>query len=676
MKKQISKLSILFIAAILIPGLILTWFSIQNIASMQDVSEKRLLEEESRLADTISRRFQELINAYSVSFFQQDHSAVSKSYQRIISLDSLDYVDQSFLVNGKGDFLWPDFLDQSGSLNREPVNSEFRRLFSAAESAEFIESDLSGAADFYRNAAASSESDFQRASAVNGLARVLTKRGLIRQAYQQYRILASNYGAIIDETGIPFAHYAIHQFMRLSGDRTPEAAAGDVVNSLEEFFVGKVPLTSQTVALLGDVARWSADLDSANREKVKLNRIVEQIRESLQFVLQHRDAVKELIKKKETPASSSIGSYDTVSGADQERPYLLVLNRKAKLYIPGFAFNLEFLKTVLIQEFQDQVKSLDLEMEIKSIHSLQSSRSSYLSVIRELSPLISSWRIHLRPKNPNALNRFMILQKWIYAIAIAFLVMGMILGVVLVMRDISREKKLARLRSDFVSNVTHELKTPLTSIRMFAETMRMGRIKKKAEQQEYLSVIVNESERLTRLINTVLDFSKIEQGEKQYGMEKINLSLIVERALNAMTYWLKEHGFSIHTNIQKGISILGDGDALEQAVLNLISNSMKYSGNEKDISVQLMRAGDSVHISVTDKGLGIPESKQPYIFNQYYRAHVDHEKKKEGSGLGLTVVKHIVEAHHGHIELKSKVDQGSTFIIVLPLDYSNRGGSH
>jgi two-component system phosphate regulon sensor histidine kinase PhoR len=242
----------------------------------------------------------------------------------------------------------------------------------------------------------------------------------------------------------------------------------------------------------------------------------------------------------------------------------------------------------------------------------------------------------------------------------------MILGIVLVVRDISREKKLAQLRDDFISNVTHELKTPLTSIRMFAETMLMGRIRDGNDEREYLSVIVNESERLTRLINTVLDASKIDLEEKQYHMRTVNLSVIVRKAVNAMSYWLKENGFEIIVEIEQDIMTTGDEDALEQTVNNLLSNAMKYSHHRKEITIRLHRNNGSIRVEVQDRGIGIPESKQSRIFEKYYRAHPEHNADRGGSGLGLAVVKHIVDAHEGTIELKSKVNGGTTVTIVLP----------
>jgi len=197
--------------------------------------------------------------------------------------------------------------------------------------------------------------------------------------------------------------------------------------------------------------------------------------------------------------------------------------------------------------------------------------------------------------------------------------------------------------------------------------MLLGRIKKKKEQQEYLSIIVDESERLTRLINNVLDFSKIEKNKKEYQFEFINLSDVVQSAVNSMRYWLKEQRFKIEVKIESGIKTKADGDAIEQAVLNLLSNAMKYSFKQKEIILDAWTENQSINIQVRDKGMGIAEAQKKRIFDKYYRAHSDHQGDKGGAGLGLTVIKHIVEAHQGKIKVESKVNRGSTFTIVLPI---------
>jgi signal transduction histidine kinase len=138
-----------------------------------------------------------------------------------------------------------------------------------------------------------------------------------------------------------------------------------------------------------------------------------------------------------------------------------------------------------------------MELDIASRQQIAEMGVTSFNMIRELSPLVPSWRISIKPKSLEIINNYISTRRWIYSITLTFLIAGMFFGIILVLRDMPREKRIAQLRSDFVSNVTHELKTPLTSIRMFAETMHLGRIKKKNERQEYLSIIVNETERLT-----------------------------------------------------------------------------------------------------------------------------------------------------------------------------------
>jgi two-component system phosphate regulon sensor histidine kinase PhoR len=287
-------------------------------------------------------------------------------------------------------------------------------------------------------------------------------------------------------------------------------------------------------------------------------------------------------------------------------------------------------------------------------------------LVRDLGPLLPWWSVTVRPQDPEVISRYVARGRWIYGTTLALLLAGMFLGVTLVLRDLSREQRLSRLRSDFVANVTHELKTPLTSIRMFAETLRMGRIKEEAERQECLDVIVSETQRLSRLINNVLDFSKIERGQKQYQMAEVDVSEVVQSTLSTLKYSLEEQGFTVETEIEPQVRAIGDGDALEQAMLNLINNAVKYSCQNKSVWIRLWARDDEVFFRVADKGIGIPESEQSRIFEKFYRVHAGNLPDTGGAGLGLTVVKHIVEAHQGRIEVESKVGEGSSFTIILP----------
>jgi signal transduction histidine kinase len=249
------------------------------------------------------------------------------------------------------------------------------------------------------------------------------------------------------------------------------------------------------------------------------------------------------------------------------------------------------------------------------------------------------------------------------------LILGMtLLAGYLLMRDVNREMQMAEVRSHFVANVSHELKTPLTSIRMFAETLAMGRAGDERTRAEYLDLIVNESERLSRLVDNVLDFSRIEHGKKIYRMQPASPANPVRAAARAMQYALSQQGFTLKTEIDESLPLLMlDVDAMEQAILNLLTNAMKYSGESRVVELVLKRSGDEAVISVTDHGLGIRRDDQARIFEKFYRVRSPNTEPIPGTGLGLTLAAHIVRAHNGRLEISSDAGAGSTFSIHIPI---------
>jgi signal transduction histidine kinase len=232
--------------------------------------------------------------------------------------------------------------------------------------------------------------------------------------------------------------------------------------------------------------------------------------------------------------------------------------------------------------------------------------------------------------------------------------------------------RVAELRSRFVSSVSHELKTPLTAIRMFAETLRL-RATKPETQAEYLDTIVNESERLTRLLNNVLDFTKIERGTKTYRREPHNLAEIVESSVRAIRYPLEQRRFELRVDVNDGIPPVNvDRDAIEQAILNLLTNAMKYSGDSHEIELRLHSQDSEAVIDVADRGVGIEPAERARIFEQFYRVRAPENQNIPGTGLGLTLVNHIAKAHGGRVVVESEPGVGSTFSIHLPLDEGDR----
>jgi signal transduction histidine kinase len=268
-------------------------------------------------------------------------------------------------------------------------------------------------------------------------------------------------------------------------------------------------------------------------------------------------------------------------------------------------------------------------------------------------------------------------ERSFYSLSLFFVVMLTFIGAFFLWRDTRRETRIAELRSQFVSSVSHELKTPLTSIRMFAETLQMSDEAGPGDPKmrgEYLDTIVNETERLTRLLNNVLDFSRIERGQKNYHMETALLPDVIDAALRTMRFPLAEQGFHLKLDVAGDIPAMPvDRDAIEQAVLNLLSNAMKYSGKNRDIELRLCRRNGSALIQVSDHGIGISADQQRRIFEKFYRVPTKENKAISGTGLGLALVAHIAEAHRGSVEVESTPGAGSTFSIRIPVN--GNGGS-
>ena len=252
--------------------------------------------------------------------------------------------------------------------------------------------------------------------------------------------------------------------------------------------------------------------------------------------------------------------------------------------------------------------------------------------------------------------------------ALALVVAVTLFGGYLLWLDLRRELAVAQMRSQFVSSVTHELKTPLTAIRMFAETLRLRGSANQRMHTEYLDTIIHESERLSRLVDNVLDFSKIERGRKAYRFEPVALEEVVASAAQTMQYPLAQSGFRLAVDADAVPAVRADKDALEQAVLNLLTNAMKYSGGAREIALRLHRDNGHAVIQVEDHGVGIAPDDQKRIFEQFYRAPSPENQSVPGAGLGLTLVEHIARAHGGDVAVRSAPGEGSTFSIRIPVE--------
>jgi signal transduction histidine kinase len=251
---------------------------------------------------------------------------------------------------------------------------------------------------------------------------------------------------------------------------------------------------------------------------------------------------------------------------------------------------------------------------------------------------------------------------------IGFIDLLLLAGLGLVWANVRRELRLSRLKSDFVANVSHELKTPLALIRLFAETLELGRVPSEDKKTQYHRIINKESRRLTQLINNILDFSRIEAGRKEYRLVRGDLAAVVRDVVDAYRFQIEQHGFALDLDVAEDLPEMRiDPEAISQALINLLNNAIKYSPDDKSIGVSVRSEAGRVLVSVADRGIGIEKAEQKRIFEKFYRAESSLVHTTKGSGLGLALVQHIAEAHGGRVEVASAPGQGSTFTLSLPV---------
>ncbi|MBE0572538.1 MAG: HAMP domain-containing histidine kinase [Ignavibacteriaceae bacterium] len=251
---------------------------------------------------------------------------------------------------------------------------------------------------------------------------------------------------------------------------------------------------------------------------------------------------------------------------------------------------------------------------------------------------------------------------------IGLLTIVLILGVWIVYRNIKKEVELAQIKSDFVSNVSHELRTPLSLISMFSETLEMDRIKSEEKKKEYYSIISQEANRLSKIVNSILNFSKMEAGKRQYNFVDSYLNDVAENVYHSYKFHLEQKGFTFSIVKDESIPIIKiDEEAISEAIVNLVDNAVKYSDTKKEIIIRTGIENNFSFIEVEDKGIGIPEKDQKKIFDKFFRVSSGNIHNVKGSGIGLSIVKHIVDAHKGKIELSSEVGKGSKFRMLFPM---------
>ncbi|MFC2096774.1 ATP-binding protein [Bacteroidota bacterium] len=652
------RLTLVFIITLLISGSILTYFSINNISNFKELTQKKISEEEKLIVEQLSIVFREKLENITRTINDLPETKLS---------DSLNGIDiSSFVIDKKGIFKLPWYIDGPPEKFEEVKSPGYVQYYSQAEIEEFRERDYVKSRRSYQSSLQRSTSEADSTQSLNALARVSVKLKQYDQAYNYYSKIISDHYSTLNEMGFPYSYFAIIQLLKLDIADKDSRIVQDISLFISMMESGKIPLNQSSKNLLLQLEEWISQTSLLNNEQiVNLWGYINTTKNRLTFISDYSGIIRETLSaEKDSEQLKIIDIYNVFRGISPDKSDL-ILSKIVDDTIIGFVLKLESFWELVNAGFSLPKTEFDYEIDLFKSELQDLSYDKDLTTILEFSSFFPSFLLKVELKNKHIVDEYVAQRSWIYGIALILLLGGMFLGITLILRDIRRERKMALLRADFVSNVTHELKTPLTSITMFAESIFYGRALTESENKNYSNVIIKESGNLKRMINNILTFSIREDGKLSYQFKETDLSMVVNSTLEEMNYWLDLHKFKVDTDIKKGIVGAVDPEAIKQVLANLINNAIKYSPLSKKLYIRLYKLDTRIYIEVEDRGIGIPKDQIPRIFDKFYRVLLKDTEPTSGTGIGLTVARDIIEAHGGTIELSSVLNEGSTFKIIL-----------
>ncbi|MCK4747526.1 MAG: HAMP domain-containing histidine kinase, partial [Bacteroidales bacterium] len=415
------------------------------------------------------------------------------------------------------------------------------------------------------------------AKSINAVGRVNLKMKDFTKAYSSYSRITSEFPSVLDNNGFPYFYYAILNLLEISKSNHTIHVVPEIGSFLEGMIRGIVPMNSSTSDILARISAWkdhSGMIDSA--QNTHWDETISKIERNIRFFNNYSKTIKTSVgEQRKGESQLQLGRFLVLNDPAVE-PGRIVLIYPGKEHFPGFCIDLDslwsdFMATAIAEETE-----FDYSVSLIGKELIGPQGNDQMVHSRLLSSYFPEYEIRIELQDENLIDTFVKKRRWTYGIALFLLLGAMLMGILLILRDLLREKYLNKLKSDFVSNVTHELKTPLTSIHLFAESVLLDRVDSESGKKEYLQIILKETERLKRIINNILDFSKKEKGKIEYKIEKVDVTALIRSALNDLNYWLEELDFTVHTELEEGAYVSGDPDALKQVVINLLDNAIKY----------------------------------------------------------------------------------------------------
>ena len=658
--RRLRNFVLLVIFTVAVPSLLLTWFGLIAIESERKIAGKRLHETYKPVMGKVAEHFNKSLDGLvgrsdlildELSGFGKRE--VSKPGNALEGFVKNERVAANFFVIGlDGEVLLPRGEDPLPSWQGFLPDA-----YMAGAEMEYSRKDFEEAAGQYQAALAGlGEGDPERCIVQNALARAQVKGGRFEKALVALESIVGECGNVVDGKGYNLAIGAHLQILGLLKERSPEK----LVAAAERFSTWLVDPA---------IAASAAQVIFAGRRAREL--LEDKVSIEIMPALGRFEALarQEALYQTFPALAEAIGGRAEIRSIRVSGARRLFVVKKTNV-VAGF----ELVPQAQNPHLNRAIKEMGFGEVIATMHFLEDppccdldlgvvASSAYLKATD------MSWRLEFVLTDSQALQNLAKSRATLYFWALIVLVAALLLGIGKTVQVMIRETRLSRLKTDFVSSVSHELRTPLTSIRMFTETLLLQRVKSKDEERECLETIGQETERLSRLVERILDFSRMEAGRKAYRFKPENIKGLVEAAVAACKPMIEKEGFEVSTQIPEDLPEPAvDHDAMVEVLINLLSNAIKYSPEGR--RVDIAAAGDDgyVDLSVADRGVGIPRADHKRIFEKFYRVDDRLCAEVAGSGLGLSLVSYIVKAHGGEIKVDSTPGKGSTFTVRLPIN--------
>jgi signal transduction histidine kinase len=669
LKRQLLITTILIVCA----ALALAFLSILNVRSQRESMDRERARRAQKLAEAISEEFRRWFGEFEKQV-SKAALEVPKHWTDSIALPALlsrQHIDGVFVFGKDGSRKFP--LKQWRETDeRQTPSQEVSKEYEKAEAIE-LSGQLTEALANYENLLQLPEFRQHPALLWNALARVHHKNGNLNTALRLYRRLLQEYPAELALNGFPLAAVSMLQIsdILIQQNEINQEIITEI-DFLDGLLTDRIPATpEETAFVLSELESMTQKVSRAGASEDRL----EQLRKIWALVGNLVAAKKAAESLREIPPISEPQENECQYYRLDSQRLLAVSKANTEGDRMGIALRLGSLQTAWsssIQRLLQHASDFDFEIRDGAKNLLLQAANGPLpspAFRMELAPqYVPGWELSIGVSDSPEMLAAARLRTQTDIAVIALLLLTIGASLVFMNAMVRRSDELGALKADFVSAVSHEMRTPLATIRMIAEMFQLKRVNDPQTEREYLETITSETDRLTRLIDKVLDFSRIDSGRKTYSFAPCDLSEIVTSTIRNF-----EAGLPKECQIQLAIEpalprILAEEDALVQALLNLLENALKYSQALARIEVSLTRAGSELRLQVSDQGIGIDPRNHEMIFERFYRCEDELTRRTTGTGLGLSIVKNIVEAHRGRIEVDSALGRGSRFTLILPMN--------